>query len=93
MLSYTKALTLEDILEKMKSLGAINIRSEQFDSKMDLKTSLSSSNVKPERLNKNIPLKPDLDMNNMGTKSQAVDDHDHVHHHLPMSTVMGIKEK
>lgn len=89
--SYTKALTLEDIREKKKSLWAINIRSEQFDSKRNLKMSLSSSNIKSERLNKNIPLKPDLDINNIGRKSQAVDDH--VHHHLPISTVMGIKEK
>lgn len=92
VLSYTKALTLEDIIEKMKTLGAIDIRSEQFDSKMNLKRSLSSSHIKPERLNENIPLKPDLDINNMGTRNQAVED-DHVHHSLLMSTLMGIKEK
>ena len=40
-LSYTQALTLEDILEKMKDLGAINIQSEQFDSKANPKVTLS----------------------------------------------------
>ncbi|MDN5846477.1 MAG: class I SAM-dependent methyltransferase [Candidatus Nitrosocosmicus sp.] len=92
VLSYTKALTLEDMLKKMKALGAINIQSEQFDSKRNLKAILQSSLVKPSRKNENILLlKPDIDMNNLGTKSQAVDDH--VHHSLTMSTVMGIKEK
>jgi len=91
-LSYTKALTLEDILEKMKALGAINIQSEQFDSKGNLKASLSSSLVKPSSNNENIQLlKQDTEMNNLKSKNCEVNDH--VHHNLPMSTVLGIKEK
>ncbi len=75
VLSYTKALTLEDILKKMKALGAINILLERFDSKGNLKASLSSSRVKP----------------NLEAKNCEVNDH--VHHNLPMSTVIGIKKK
>jgi ubiquinone/menaquinone biosynthesis C-methylase UbiE len=91
-LSYTKALTLEDILKKMKDLGAINIQSEQFDSKGNLKASLSSSRVKPSSNNENIQLlKQDTEMNNLKSKNCEVNDH--VHHNLPMLTVLGIKKK
>jgi ubiquinone/menaquinone biosynthesis C-methylase UbiE len=75
VLSYTKALTLEEIVEKMRDLGAVSIHSEQFDSKRNLKGSLSSSRIKPNSEAKNCEV------------------NDHVHHYLPMSTVIGIKEK
>jgi len=90
--SYTKALTLEDILEKMKDLGAVNIQSEQFDSRRNIKAILQSSLVKPSRKNENIQLlKQDIEMNNLGTESHLADDQ--VHYNLPMSTVIGIKKK
>lgn len=92
VLSYTKALTLEDMLKKMKALGAINIQSEQFDSKGNLKASLSSSRVKPSSNNENIQLlKQETEMNNLESKNCEVNDH--VHHNLPVSTVIGIKKK
>ncbi|WP_458744562.1 class I SAM-dependent methyltransferase [Candidatus Nitrosocosmicus sp. T] len=92
VLSYTKALTLEEIVEKMGDLGAVNIHSEQFDSKRNLKAILQSSLVKPSRKNENIQLlKQDIEMNSLGSKSRVVDDQ--VHYNLPMSTVIGIKEK
>ncbi len=91
-LSYTKTLTLEDMLKKMKALGAINIQSEQFDSKGNLKASLSSSRVKPSSNNENIQLlKQETEMNNLKSKNCEVNDH--VHHNLPMSTVLGTKKK
>jgi ubiquinone/menaquinone biosynthesis C-methylase UbiE len=90
-LSYTKALTLEDILKKMKALGAVNIQSEQFDSKGRLKASLSSSRVKPGSDNENFRrLKQDTEMNNLAKNCEVKE---HVHHNLPMSTVIGIKKK
>ena len=92
VLSYTKALTLEDILEKMKALGAINIQSEQFDSKGNLKAILSSSRVKSSSNNENIQLlKQETEMNNLEAKNCEVNDH--FHHNLPMSTVIGTKKK
>lgn len=91
-LSYTKTLTLEDMLKKMKALGAINIQSEQFDSKRALKASLSSSRVKPSSNNENIQLlKQETEMNNLKSKNCEVNDH--VPHNLPMSTVLGTKKK
>jgi hypothetical protein len=92
-LSYTKALTLEDVLEKMKALGAINIQSEQFDSKRNLKASLSvSSHIEPRSNNENFQLlKQETEMNNLEAKNCEVNDD--VHHNLPMSTVIGIKKK
>ena len=91
-LSYTKALTLEDILKKMKALGLINIQSEQFDSKGNLKASLSSSPVKPSSNNENIQIiKQETEMNNLEAKNCEVNDHGH--HNLQMSTVIGIKKR
>ena len=92
VLSFTKVLTLEDVLEKMKAIGAINIQSEQFGSNGNLKASLSSSRVKPSSNNENIQLlKQETEMNNLESKNCEVNDH--VHHNLPMSTVVGIKKK
>ncbi len=92
-LSYTEALKLEDILEKIKALGAINIQSEQFDLKTNMKTSLSlSSHGKPNSNNENIRFyKQETEVNNLESKNCKVDDH--VHYNLPMSTIIGQKKK
>jgi len=92
VLSFTEALTLQDILEKMKALGAINIQSEQFDSKGNVKASLSSPRAIPSSNNENIQLfKQETEVNNLDSKNCEVDDH--VHYNLPMSTIIGTKKK
>jgi ubiquinone/menaquinone biosynthesis C-methylase UbiE len=92
-LSYTEALTLEDILEKIRALGAINIQSEQFDTKANMKTSLSlSSHDKPNSNNENIQFyKQETEASNLESKNCEVDDH--IHYNLPMSTIIGQKKK
>lgn len=92
VLSYTKALTLEDILEKMEDLGAINIQSEQFDSKENLKTIFSSSSVKTRSNNQYVQhLVTHTELNNL--KPNNCELHDQIHHSLPMSTIIGIKNR
>lgn len=77
----------------MKALGAINIKSEQFDSKGNMKASLSlSSCVEPRSVNESFQLlKQETETNNLEAKNCEVNDH--ARHNLPMSTVIGIKKK
>jgi len=92
-LSYAKALTLEELLKKMKALGLINIQSEQIDSTDNLKASLSiSTSVIPCSNKENIHhSKQETEMNNLELKNSEVIDH--VCNNLPMSTVFGIKKR
>jgi hypothetical protein len=76
----------------MKELGVVNIGLERFDLEMDLEKTLQASSPKSEHTDKIIQLfKQDLDDNNLGMKSHLVDGH--IHFYLPMSTIIGFKDK
>ncbi|MBA3750614.1 MAG: hypothetical protein H0X03_06955 [Nitrosopumilus sp.] len=90
--SYTKALTVEELIEMMKNLGAVNMRSEQHRVEMDLDRLLQSSHPKPGDKDKIIQLfNQDLEKDNLGMKSHLVDGR--IHFYLPMSTIIGFKGK